>query len=99
MKAPHMPPLVSTAWLAEQFRAPDLVVVDASVEKVTEREGGYIWSAARSAFERDGHIPGARFADLLRDFSEPNASFPFTRPRSDRMASAGQSRRWPTCLW
>jgi thiosulfate/3-mercaptopyruvate sulfurtransferase len=88
MNAPYMPALVSTAWLAEQVRAPDLVVLDASVEKVAGPDGGHVWNAARSAFERDGHIPRARFADLVRDFSEPDASYPFTKPQSDRMASA-----------
>jgi thiosulfate/3-mercaptopyruvate sulfurtransferase len=88
MNAPYMPALVSTAWLAAQLPAPDLVVVDASVEKVARLDGGYVWNAARSAFERGGHIAGARFADLVRDFSEPDASFPFTRPLSSRMANA-----------
>jgi thiosulfate/3-mercaptopyruvate sulfurtransferase len=83
-----MPALVSTGWLAAQVHAPDLVVVDASVDKIATPGGGYTWDAARSAFERDGHVAGARFADLVRDFSEPDASFPFTKPRIDRMASA-----------
>jgi thiosulfate/3-mercaptopyruvate sulfurtransferase len=88
MNVPQMPPLVSTDWLAGQGDAPDLVVVDASVEKIPGVDGGFVWRAARSAFEHDGHVAGARFADLVHDFSEPDARFPFTRPRSDRMESA-----------
>jgi thiosulfate/3-mercaptopyruvate sulfurtransferase len=88
MNARYIPPLVSTAWLAARLRAPDLVVVDASIEKVSRPDGGHVWNAARAAFEYEGHIADARFADLVQDFSEPDASFPFTKPDSDRMTSA-----------
>jgi thiosulfate/3-mercaptopyruvate sulfurtransferase len=88
MNVPQMPPLVSTDWLAGQGDAPDLVVVDASVEKISGADGAFVWRAARSAFERDGHVAGARFADLVQDFSEPHAGFPFTRPQRDRMENA-----------
>jgi hypothetical protein len=35
-----------------------------------------------------GHITGARFADLVSDFSDPQAPFAFTRPTAARLASA-----------
>lgn len=83
-----MSPLVSTEWLAGQGGAADLVLVEASVEKTAGLDGGYVWLAARSAFEREGHIASARFADLVHDFSEPDARFPITRPSSARMETA-----------
>jgi thiosulfate/3-mercaptopyruvate sulfurtransferase len=88
MNVPQMPPLVSTDWLAGQGDAPDLVVVDASVEKIPGVDGGFVWRAARSSFEHEGHVTAARFADLVHDFSEPDTRFPFTRPLRDRMESA-----------
>src|SRR5690606_12529650 len=36
----------------------------------------------------DGHLPGAVFADLLEEFSAPDARFPFTRPDAARFAAA-----------
>lgn len=88
MSDPQMPPLVSTEWLAGQSGAPDLVIVDASVQRIPGLDGGYAWRGARSAFERDGHIAGARFADLVHDLSEPGGRFPFARPRDARMEAA-----------
>jgi thiosulfate/3-mercaptopyruvate sulfurtransferase len=88
MNAARMPPTVSTDWLAGQDDQSDLVIVDASVEKIPRDEGGFVWRAAQTAFERDGHIARARLADLVRDFSDPDARFPFTRPQDARMERA-----------
>jgi thiosulfate/3-mercaptopyruvate sulfurtransferase len=46
-----------------------------------------IWLSDRAAFE-SGHITGARFADLVSDFSDPQAPFAFPRPTAARLASA-----------
>lgn len=81
-------PLASTEWLAERLDDPGLVVVDAHVERVALPSGGFVRRPARVAFEQDGHIAGARFADLLNDFSDPGAPFPFTRPGSRQMEIA-----------
>jgi thiosulfate/3-mercaptopyruvate sulfurtransferase len=85
---PPAPPLVSAEWLAERLDAPNLVVVDAHVEKAALPSGGFIRRPARAAFERNGHIPGARFADMLKDFSDASAPFPFTRPSARRLEAA-----------
>jgi thiosulfate/3-mercaptopyruvate sulfurtransferase len=74
--------LVSTKRLLERLGRPDIAVVDASVSKIDD-----IWLSDRAAFE-SGHIPGARFADLVSDFSDPQAPFAFTRPTAARFASA-----------
>jgi thiosulfate/3-mercaptopyruvate sulfurtransferase len=73
--------LVSKKWLLERLGRPDIAVVDASVSKIDD-----IWISDREAFEA-GHIPGARFADLVSDFSDPEAPFSFTRPTAARLAS------------
>jgi hypothetical protein len=60
--------LVSTKRLVERLWRPDIAVVDASVSKRLENDD--IWLGDRAAFEA-GHIPGARFADLVSDFADP----------------------------
>jgi thiosulfate/3-mercaptopyruvate sulfurtransferase len=76
--------LVSTQWLAERLGRPDIALVDASVVK---NLGNDSWLADRAAFEA-GRIPGARFADLVSNFSDPEERFAFARPRAARFASA-----------
>ena len=70
--------LVSSKRLVERLGRPDIAVVDASVSKRLENDD--IWLSDRAAFEA-GHIPGARFADLVSDFSDPEERFAFTRPQ------------------
>src|SRR5258708_33884329 len=77
--------VVSTKWLFERLESPDVAIVDASVVKGLGE--GEIWVSDRAAFEA-GHIPGARFADLVSDFSDPKERFPFTRPSAPSFASA-----------
>ncbi len=70
-------PLVSTEYLASHLHDNDLVIVDASVERSPDGRG---WRATREEFENEGHIPGARYADLVHDFSDRDAALAFTRP-------------------
>jgi thiosulfate/3-mercaptopyruvate sulfurtransferase len=77
--------LVSTRWLAERLGRPDIALVDASVGKRLSSDDA--WLSERAAFEA-GHIPGARFADLVSGFSDPEGRFAFTRPTAARFASA-----------
>jgi thiosulfate/3-mercaptopyruvate sulfurtransferase len=46
------------------------------------------WQTARDAYEEHGHVPGARYADLVQDFSTPDADLPFTRPVAERFEQA-----------
>lgn len=82
------PPLVSTDWLAAELGAGDLVVADASVEKIVLPDGGATRRPARAAFRDEGHVVGAQFADLVNDFSDPSAPFAFARPDAPRMERA-----------
>ncbi|WP_420368630.1 sulfurtransferase [Curtobacterium sp. L1-20] len=82
-------PLVSTQWLADHLGADELVVLDASVH--TEGNGlETMWHTAEDSYEQRGHVPGARYADLVRAFSTPDADLPFTRPGAERFEAAAQ---------
>jgi thiosulfate/3-mercaptopyruvate sulfurtransferase len=76
--------LVSTGWLAEHLEDDDLVVVDATVD--IDATSGTVVSG-RARWER-GHIPGAVFADLLTDLSDPDAPTPLMMPAPERAARA-----------
>jgi thiosulfate/3-mercaptopyruvate sulfurtransferase len=80
--------VVSTKWLFERFESPDVAIVDASVVKGFG--DGEIWVSDRATFEA-GHIPGARFADLVSDFSDPKERFALTRPSAAGFASAARA--------
>lgn len=77
-----MEPLVSTQWLQNELKAPDLVVLDASM---------HLPSAGRDAGTEfaEAHIPGARFLDLatLTDRENPVPSAPPTRAQFDARLS------------
>ncbi|WP_022904791.1 sulfurtransferase [Curtobacterium sp. B8] len=82
-------PLVSTQWLADHLGADELIVLDASVRS-TGTGLDTTWAPAADAYERRGHVPGARYADLLGDFSAPDTAVPFTRPDAERFESAAR---------
>lgn len=74
-------PLVSTEWLAQHADDPNVIVLDASVFLVqTPDRSGSEFHSGIDRFVSNGHIPGARFADLFVEFSDPNVALPFTRP-------------------
>ncbi len=66
-----MQPLVSTAWLSENFKDPDLVILDASLESnVANLEVKY----------PDLQIKGARFFDFKNVFADKNSPLPNMLP-------------------
>jgi len=81
-------PLVSTQWLADHLGADDLLVVDASVVAYTQPNGKPGSLSGHEQYIADGHVPGAVFADLIEDFSDPDGGYPFTRPDAERFAAA-----------
>lgn len=82
-------PLVSTQWLADHLGADELVVLDASVH--AEGTGlDTMWHTAQDTYEQRGHVPGARYADLVEAFSTPQADVPFTRPGAERFEAAAR---------
>jgi thiosulfate/3-mercaptopyruvate sulfurtransferase len=82
-------PLVSTQWLADHLGADELVVLDASV-RVDGIGLETNWRSARDSYEQRGHVPGARYADLVQAFSTPGADVPFTRPGAERFEAAAR---------
>lgn len=81
-------PLVSAQWLADHLGADDLVVVDASVVSFTQPNGKPGSLSGHEQYIAEGHIPGAVFADLIEEFSDPDGRYPFTRPDAERFAAA-----------
>ena len=71
--------LVSTAWLAQHLRDPDLRILDAS---------WYLPDAGRDARAEyhAGHIPGARFFDL-DEISDQRSALPHTVPTPEKFIS------------
>jgi len=79
---------VSTQWLADYLGADKLVVLDASVVPYTLPGGRSGQMSGHELYLLDGHVPGAFFADVIRELSAPDAPFPVTRPSAERFASA-----------
>ncbi|MFT4307231.1 MAG: rhodanese-like domain-containing protein [Microbacterium sp.] len=88
--APIVPgPLVDADWLDAHHDDPRLRILDATVGVAVEN-GVRRWVDGREAFEKDGHIPGAQHADLIRRFSAESDQ-DFALPAADRFATAAAS--------
>jgi thiosulfate/3-mercaptopyruvate sulfurtransferase len=81
-------PLVSTQWLADYLGSDGLVVLDATVLPYTQPNGRAGYLSGHETYLVGGHIPGAVFADLVDELSDPDARLPFTRPSAERFAAA-----------
>ncbi|CAN5502951.1 3-mercaptopyruvate sulfurtransferase [soil metagenome] len=81
-------PLVSTQWLADHLGAEKLVVLDASVAGYTRPDGRAGYLSGHEQYLLDGHIPGAVFADVIDELSDPEGAYPFTRPNAERFGAA-----------
>jgi thiosulfate/3-mercaptopyruvate sulfurtransferase len=80
-------PLVSPSWLAANL-GPSVVVLDATVLlPAATHDGDYRPASAREQFAA-GHIPAARYADLLGDLSDHTARYHFARPPAAELAAA-----------
>ncbi|MBM9468518.1 sulfurtransferase [Nakamurella leprariae] len=80
--------LVDVAWLAEH--AGEVIVLDASITRTVDPDGRPVFADGLAGFEAR-HIPGARFADLVEDFSDPAAPFNFTRPTAAQFERAARA--------
>ncbi|MDH6180248.1 thiosulfate/3-mercaptopyruvate sulfurtransferase [Microbacteriaceae bacterium SG_E_30_P1] len=81
-------PLVSTQWLADHLGADDLVVLDASVVGYTQPNGAAGYLSGHESYIMNGHVPGALFADVIEELSDPEGPYPFTRPDRERFERA-----------
>jgi thiosulfate/3-mercaptopyruvate sulfurtransferase len=81
-------PLVSTQWLADHLGADGLVVLDASVVGYTQPNGRPGHLSGHEQYLLEGHVPGAIFADVIEELSDPEGRYPYTRPSAERFAAA-----------
>ena len=81
-------PIITVEQLANT--PDDWTVLEASVEQTVVAPGARHYRAAAAAHAERGHIPGARFADMVADFSDPDGRFPFTRPDPGRFEAAAR---------
>lgn len=73
-------PLVDIETLSEHLEDPALRLFDATVHLLRPSEGGpYTIQSGRETYLQ-GHIPGAAFADIAGDLSDPDATLPLTLP-------------------
>jgi len=83
----NLPLIVDTDWLAERLEDPKLRLLDATTF-LQHPEGGTgyykIWSG-RKTYE-ENHIPGAIYADLINELSDPNGKHDFTIPSHEDFA-------------
>jgi thiosulfate/3-mercaptopyruvate sulfurtransferase len=107
--------LIQAVELADELDDPSLLVLDATAYLRREVEGGpYVVESGRATFDQR-HIPGAVFADVPGELSDPESPFRFTVPSPDAFARAigalgvgdgvrvvvyaQESPMWSTRLW
>ena len=78
--------LVSTGWLADHLDDADVRVFETTV-LLHRGDGGFRVESGRAAYEA-GHVPGAGFLDLQRDFSDNAHRLRFMMPTADAFAEA-----------
>lgn len=74
----NIPLIVDGDWLQAHLRDKNLRLIDATTFLKIPEGKGYpeLWSCFEAYQEE--HIPGAAYADLLHDFTDPNGKAPFT---------------------
>jgi len=85
--AQEMDTLVTADWLSQHLNDPDIVVIDCTVSIEPAEEGGIRTVNGRANFE-SGHIPGARFADLMGELSDTNSPLEFALPPPEQFVAA-----------
>ena len=63
-------------------------MLDASVVRFTNPNGRPGNVSGHEQYLLEGHIPGAVFADLFEELSDPDGRYPFSRPSAKRFAAA-----------
>jgi thiosulfate/3-mercaptopyruvate sulfurtransferase len=83
-----LPPLVSPEVLRQTLDNDRARVFDATVFLVRDAENGpYTIAPGRDQYEQ-AHLPGASFADISGELSDPASPFPFTVPSAEHFANA-----------
>ncbi|MDQ0428733.1 thiosulfate/3-mercaptopyruvate sulfurtransferase [Planomicrobium stackebrandtii] len=76
----QIPLIVSTDWLEQNLSDPKLRIVDATTFMEMSENGGPPSVYSGKASNEEAHIPGAVYADLLNDLSDPESPLPFMVP-------------------
>ncbi len=79
-------PLVSTEWLSEHLKDPDLRIVDVRWRSRYEDGRGISFDDYEGYLA--GHIPGAVFAGMIADLSDPTHAIPDMLAPSEQFAEA-----------
>jgi thiosulfate/3-mercaptopyruvate sulfurtransferase len=75
-------PIVSVDWLLQNLGQPNLVILDATMKKIT---------LDKNEFENPNkYIPNARFFDIKNTFSDTSSSFPNTMLSADKFQEKAQ---------
>jgi thiosulfate/3-mercaptopyruvate sulfurtransferase len=74
-------PIVSVDWLQKHINHPNIIILDATIPKVTGTDNN----------SNESQIPSARFFDLKNKFSEASAPFPTTFPSEKQFESEAQA--------
>lgn len=77
-----IPLIVTTEWLEEHLDDPNLRVIDATTFMKPLQNGQITLTSGRDSYNL-GHIPGAVYADLLHELSNPESPLPFTLPERE----------------
>lgn len=85
-----IPYVVDGDWLQSNLQNPQLRLIDATTFlKIPEGEGyPELWSGREAYIEE--HIPGAVYADLLNDYTNPNGTAPFTIATREQFLKAAE---------
>lgn len=79
---------IDASRLCEELGDPQLQVIDATAFLIREvADGPYTVESGRGRYD-EAHIPGAVFADVPGELSDPDSPFRFTLPRPERFARA-----------
>jgi thiosulfate/3-mercaptopyruvate sulfurtransferase len=85
---PHDQLLIDAPRLHAELSDPRLRVIDATAFLIREvPDGPYTVESGRSRYAQ-AHIPGAVFADIPGELSDPDSPFRFTLPRPEHFARA-----------
>ena len=77
-----IPLIVTTDWLSDRLDDPKLRLIDATTLMKPLDDGNITLTSGKEAYEH-GHIPGAVYADLIHELSDPSSDLPFTVPDRD----------------
>ncbi len=73
--------LVEPQWLAQHLNDPKVHVIDCTVNMVAQPVGASLVTTARPDYLK-AHIPGAHYAHMVDDLSDPAGPFPMRSPAS-----------------